>query len=68
MNREASTGEINWRPLALIFLGALLQRGLVIWELSQTPFFEIPIGDSLGYQLWAERIVAGDWIGEDVFY
>ncbi|HEY1910617.1 MAG TPA: tetratricopeptide repeat protein, partial [Vicinamibacterales bacterium] len=33
-----------------------------------SPFFAILMGDSHGYDEWAQRIAAGDWLGHDVFY
>ena len=33
-----------------------------------TPFFSVLLGDSRGYDEWARRIAAGEWIGRDVFY
>ena len=33
-----------------------------------TPFFDALMGDAHGYDAWAQRLAAGDWIGHDVFY
>lgn len=60
--------ELGWRPLALIFFVALLLRAIVLFELSQTPFFSALIGDSMGYHVWAAEIANGDWLGSEVFY
>lgn len=60
--------ELGWRPLVLIFIAALLFRGIVLFELSQTPFFSSLIGDGMGYHVWAAEIANGDWVGSDVFY
>ncbi len=56
------------RSLALIFFTALALRGIVLFELSQAPFFSTVIGDGLGYHLWAEGIAAGNWLGTGTFY
>jgi tetratricopeptide (TPR) repeat protein len=60
--------DLGWRPLAMIFIAALMLRGVVLFELSQTPFFSSLLGDSMGYHVWAERLAAGDWLGGEVFY
>ena len=62
-------------PQALHALDALgvfcLALGLRVWHLlalRRSPFFDVLMGDSLGYDAWARRIAAGDWMGGDVFY
>ena len=60
--------RLSGSALALIFATALVLRGIVVLELAQAPFFSTPIGDSLGYHLWAERLAGGDWIGSEIFY
>jgi len=52
----------------LIFLIALTVRLIHIWQLQGTPFFDTLLGDANGYDKWAQRLAAGDWIGTDVFY
>ena len=54
--------------LLLIFLVALAVRLLHIWQLRSSPFFDTLLGDANGYDLWAQRLAGGDWIGSDVFY
>ncbi len=36
--------------------------------MRQAPFFSVLMGDARGYDEWAQRIAAGDWIGHEVFY
>src|SRR5438552_3845904 len=36
--------------------------------MRNAPFFALLMGDARGYDEWAQRIAAGDWIGRDVFY
>lgn len=55
-------------PAALIFLLALAIRLIHLWQIRRAPFFNLLIGDGRAYDLWAQRIAAGDWIGQDVFY
>ena len=55
-------------PAVWIFLTALVVRLLHVWQLRASPFFDALMGDSRGYDEWARRIAAGEWIGRDVFY
>src|SRR5436190_23480173 len=52
----------------LIFAVALAVRLVNIYQLKSTAFFETLLGDANGYDQWAQRLAAGDWIGTDVFY
>ncbi len=52
----------------VIFLVAFAVRLLHVWQLRDTPYFETLLGDANGYDQWAQRLAAGDWIGTDVFY
>jgi tetratricopeptide (TPR) repeat protein len=52
----------------LIFAVALAVRLVSIYQLESSPFFDTLLGDAHGYDLWAQRLAAGDWIGTDVFY
>src|SRR5258706_7151427 len=55
-------------PAAAIFAVALIVRVVHIWQIHRAPFFSVLMGDARGYDAWAERIAAGDWIGTEVFY
>ncbi len=52
----------------LIFVVALTVRLIHIWQLKGSPFFDTLLGDANGYDLWAQRLAAGDWVGSEVFY
>ena len=56
------------RAVVAIGLIALLVRLLHIWQIRAAPFFAALMGDSHGYDEWAQRIAAGDWLGHEVFY
>ena len=59
----------RFAPWAIAVFGtALLIRLLHVWQLSGSPFFDALLGDAHGYDEWARRIAAGEWIGTDVFY
>src|SRR5437879_584787 len=52
----------------VVFLVALAIRLIHVWQIREAPFFSLLMGDSRGYDLWAQQIAGGDWIGHDVFY
>jgi tetratricopeptide (TPR) repeat protein len=56
-----------WYALA-IFGVALAVRLVHVWQIRRSPFFSLLMGDSRGYDEWARRIAAGDWLGTEVFY
>lgn len=51
-----------------VFGVALAVRLVHLWQMRDTVFFSVLMGDSRGYDAWALQIAAGDWIGRDVFY
>ncbi|MFO0972095.1 MAG: tetratricopeptide repeat protein [Phycisphaerae bacterium] len=59
-------------PFALVLIGvfalAFAVRLVHLSESRGLPFFESPISDAQVYDLWARRIVAGDWLGNEVFH
>src|SRR5438034_218015 len=57
-----------YRSAALIFAAALAVRLAHLWAMRHSPLFETLLGDANGYDLWAQQIAGGDWIGHDVFY
>ena len=52
----------------LIFFVALAVRLVHIWQIQPSPFFDVLLGDASGYDEWARRLAAGDWLGTEVFY
>ena len=52
----------------LVFLFALGVRLLYLRQAADVPFSSHPIVDGAHYWSWAERIAAGAWRGEGVFY
>src|SRR5262245_57235722 len=51
-----------------VFVAALAIRLLHVWQIRRSPFADVLLGDARGYDEWATRIAAGEWIGRDVFY
>ncbi|MBI5843928.1 MAG: glycosyltransferase family 39 protein [Deltaproteobacteria bacterium] len=58
----------SWQPYACLFGLALLIRLAFLWQARDYPLFYIPIGDAEGYDLWAQKIAAGNALGDSVFY
>ncbi len=52
----------------LIFAVALAVRLLHVSQIRLSPFFDVLLGDANGYDQWARRLSAGDWVGTEVFY
>ena len=59
---------IGTPALAAIFATALVVRLIHIWQLGGSPFADLLLGDSAGYDRWARELAAGDWLGSEVFY
>jgi Flp pilus assembly protein TadD len=51
----------DWRPLAVVFLIALIARLLVAVEVWDLPLVRTPKLDSAEYLTWARRLAAGDF-------
>ena len=67
--QAAGTRPAVGRPvLAAVFATALVVRLVHVWQLGGSPFAELLLGDSAGYDRWARELAAGDWLGSDVFY
>ena len=64
----ASAASALGLPAAGVFVAALAVRLLHLWQMRGTPYFSTLMGDARGYDLWAQRLAAGDWVGTDVFY
>jgi len=60
-NSKADDKRFAW-TLA-IFATALAVRLVHVWQIRASPFFSVLMGDSHGYDDWAQRIAGGDWIG-----
>src|SRR5689334_21608780 len=67
---DASSRNAPWfrGAVLVVFAAALGVRLLHVWQIRRAPFFDVLLGDARGYDAWARRLAAGDWIGRDVFY
>jgi len=59
---------VAWNQPAIVFAVALAVRLVHLWQMREAPVFSVLMGDARGYDEWARRIAAGDWLGTDVFY
>lgn len=66
--RRDPTRRRDWLAAWAVFAFALLLRLVYLAEVADIPFLEFPIVDARAYDEWAQRIVAGSWWGEEVFY
>ena len=67
--RPPSDGDQTFSRRVWAIVGlAFAVRLWHVWQISGSPFFDVLLGDAKGYDAWARRLAAGDWIGNDVFY
>jgi tetratricopeptide (TPR) repeat protein/4-amino-4-deoxy-L-arabinose transferase-like glycosyltransferase len=52
----------------LVLAVALIVRIVHVWQIRRSPYFSALLGDSRGYDEWAQRIAGGEWWGREVFY
>lgn len=57
-----------WPQVMIVFAVALVARLLHFWSMRDSVFFDVLVCDGRQYDIWAQRLAAGDWIGGEVFY
>jgi tetratricopeptide (TPR) repeat protein len=60
----ARLGSAGW----IIFAAAFAVRALHLWQLADSPFLDVRMGDAASYDAWARHIAAGNWLGSEIFY
>ena len=60
--------RVNLSVAGSIFITAFLVRLVYLYQIRPIPLFDNLGGDPLTYDQWAQRILAGDWLGNGVFY
>jgi tetratricopeptide (TPR) repeat protein/uncharacterized membrane protein len=60
--------RLGWSAAGAICVLALAVRLVHVWQIRESPFFSVLMGDSRAYDTWAQQIAQGDWLGHDVFY
>jgi len=63
-----SSQRKNFFIYFFIFIIALLLRNFYLWEIKDTYVFSLLLGDAKSYDLWAQEISKGEWIGNQVYY
>src|SRR5574341_1483209 len=58
--------DLRW--FAVIFGIAFVLRLVYLFQIQSIPLFYHFAGDGRTYDEWAQRIAAGDWLGQGVFY
>ena len=67
VNRRAKpVSRFHW--MAAIFLIAFVLRLFYLVQIDSIPLFHHLAGDGRTYDEWAQRIAAGDWLGQGIFY
>jgi len=64
--RKDSQDRLKWTMV--IFASAFSLRLLYLIQIQSIPLFYHLAGDGRTYDEWAQRIAAGDWLGQGVFY
>jgi tetratricopeptide (TPR) repeat protein len=65
---RASAWRECWLPFASIALLAFALRYVYLLEARSMPLFNALIMDGESYGPWSDRIAAGDWLGDQIFY
>ncbi|WP_395741553.1 tetratricopeptide repeat protein [Prosthecobacter sp.] len=61
----AGTAGGTW---AAVWLAALLIRLIYFWQIHESDLAGALLGDAAVYDAWGQRIAAGAWLGDKVFY
>ena len=64
----SGAADFGWHHLLAVFAFAFAVRLVHVWQLRPAPFFGLTMGDAQSYHAWALQILAGDWLGREVFY
>lgn len=71
-NSKPAPPPVAARTVFLTFLGicaaAFLIRLVYLYEIQAVVFFHFPVSDGRAYDIWSQRIAAGEWLGTGVFY
>jgi 4-amino-4-deoxy-L-arabinose transferase-like glycosyltransferase len=67
---EARTASpaLGWQTRVGIGAAALVARGIHLWQIHDTTFYTVLVGDAKAYDRWALDISGGNWLGSGVFY
>jgi len=68
MDTARETSQDRLKCMIFIFAAAFSIRLLYLIQIQSIPLFYYLAGDGRTYDEWAQRIAAGDWLGQGVFY
>lgn len=57
-----------WRQAGIVFLVAIVMRGLHFWAMRDSVFFDVLVCDGRQYDTWGQQIASGNWLGSEIFY
>ena len=63
-----SPGSKRFSAFCLVIAAAFFLRLIYLIQIEAIPLFYELAGDGRTYDEWAQRIAAGDWLGQGVFY
>jgi tetratricopeptide (TPR) repeat protein len=67
-SKHDTTRESDLFWIAAILVIAFVLRLFYLVQIQSIPLFDHLAGDGRTYDEWAQRIAAGDWLGQGVFY
>jgi len=67
-SKHDTTRESDFFWIAAILVIAFVLRLFYLIQIESIPLFYHLAGDGRTYDEWAQRIAAGDWLGQGVFY
>ena len=67
-SKHDTTCESDLFWIAAILVIAFVLRLFYLVQIQSIPLFDHLAGDGRTYDEWAQRIAAGDWLGQGVFY
>ncbi|MFH0997892.1 MAG: glycosyltransferase family 39 protein [Pseudomonadota bacterium] len=57
-----------WIVCSLVFMLALIVRGVYLCETQQSDAFSLLLGDAQLFDAWARDISSGNWVGDQIFF
>jgi len=67
-DRKRSRSSTSLLGFGSVFAAAFFLRLIYLWQIESIPLFYHLAGDGRAYDEWAQRIAAGDGLGQGIFY
>ena len=68
VQRTHESVRFVWQIVVILPSSRFTVRLVYVWQIRESPFFDVLMGDARRYDAWAMQIASGDWIGQEVFY